>query len=97
MGLDSKCVLHWIDSNKPLNTFVENRVKEIKEQDKISFHYISTKDNPANIASRGAVTSDLLNNKLWWNGPVWLVQPLNKRPVWEFDPQNKISRVRIRI
>ena len=58
--------------DKPLNTFVENSVKEIKDQDNISFHYISTKDKPADIASRGAVTSDLLNNKLWWNGPDWL-------------------------
>ena len=28
--LDSQCVLNWIQSARPLGTFLENRVKEIK-------------------------------------------------------------------
>ena len=28
--LDSQCALNWIQSERPLGTFVENRVKEIK-------------------------------------------------------------------
>ena len=81
----------WVIIGMPVKCHVENRVKEIKEQHKISFHYISTKDNPEDIASRIAVISDLLNNKLWWNGPDWLVQPMNNWPVWEFDPKTKLS------
>ena len=29
-------------------------------------------DNPADLASRGVRTSDLLSNQLWWRGPEWL-------------------------
>ena len=29
--LDSQCVLCWLDSNRPLNTLVENRINEIKQ------------------------------------------------------------------
>ena len=60
--LDSQRVLYWIDSNKSLSTLVENRVKEIKEEKNISFHYISTKENTADIASRFASTSERHQN-----------------------------------
>ena len=46
---DSQCVLNWINSQKALGTFVENRVKEIKTDKNISFHYISTTENRADI------------------------------------------------
>ena len=59
MWIDSQCVLNWINSQKPLRTFVENRVKEIKEDKSIQYHYISTKENPADIACRGKSTSEL--------------------------------------
>lgn len=86
--LGSQCVLCWIDSKKPLKTFVENRVKEIKEQKDISFHYIPTKENPADIASRGTSTIELQRNKLWWNGPDWLIKPI-EWPVWNFNKGNE--------
>ena len=72
--LNSQCVLCWIDSKKPLNTFIENRVNEIREQKDIKFHYIHTKENPADLASRGASTVELQGNRLWWKGPDWLTQ-----------------------
>ena len=87
--LDSQCVLCWIDSKKTLNTFVENRVKEIKQQKDISFHYIPTKENPADIASRGTSTIELQRHKLWWNGPDWLIKPTIECPVWNFNKENE--------
>lgn len=89
MWLDSQCVLWWIDSSKSLSTFVENRVREINKQEDISFHYISSKENPADIASRGASTIELQKNNLWWNGPDWLIRPTNEWPVWKYDKENK--------
>ena len=56
----SEQVLDKIDSKKSLNTFV----KEIKEQKDISFHYIPTKENPADIASRGVSIIEIQRNKL---------------------------------
>ena len=87
--LDSQCVLCWIDSQKSLSKFVENRVKEIKEEKDINFHYIPTKQNPADIASRGTSTSELQKNRLWWNGPDCLLKPIDEWPVWNFNKESE--------
>ena len=52
--------------------FVKNRVLEIKRQGDIKFEFIPTNDNPADIATRGTSTIKLIENRLWWHGPVWL-------------------------
>ncbi|XP_064629239.1 uncharacterized protein LOC135488534 [Lineus longissimus] len=70
---DSQIVLHWIHSEKKLPSFVENRVREIRACQVITrFKYCPTKDNPADILTRGMNASDLQNAILWWNGPHWL-------------------------
>ncbi|UYV74036.1 hypothetical protein LAZ67_11001902 [Cordylochernes scorpioides] len=57
---------HW----KP---FVGNRIAEIQRLTlQSSWYYVSTKDNPADCASRGITSSELVNHSLWWNGPDWL-------------------------
>ena len=81
--LDSQCVLNWIQSERPLGTFVENRVKEIKTDKDINFHYISTTENPADKASRGTSTRELRDDRIWWHGPEWLVQPQQTWPEWK--------------
>lgn len=69
---DSKCVLHWLQSNKVLPTFVKNRVNEILSNNlNIKFKYVPTADNSADILCR----SKLSDNDKWWNGPKWLCQP----------------------
>ena len=79
--LDSQCVLGWIENKKSLATFVDNRIKEIKRNKDINFSYISTKENPADIGSRGMSTKQLQVNQLWWNGPEWLLKPNIEWPV----------------
>ena len=79
---DSQCVLHWITSEKRLSTFVANRVKEIRQCD-ASFHYINTKENPADIASRGQIAEKLQSCSLWWHGPDWLLRPEAEWPEWQ--------------
>ena len=34
---DSQCMLHWLKTTKPLSTFVENRIKEIKMSKEFKF------------------------------------------------------------
>ena len=87
--LDLQCVLCWIESKKSLNTFVANRVKEIKEQADVQFHYIPTQQNPADIASRGTSTDQLQTHKLWWNGPDWLLKSTDEWPVWNFNKESE--------
>ena len=62
---DNQCVLHWIMSKKPLSTFVRNRVQEITETKDISFRYVVTSQNPADLATRGVSAQDLSKCELW--------------------------------
>jgi len=59
---DSTYVLHWLKTNKPLPTFVENRVKEVlKESDvQLLFDiYHLTRSNPADLPTRGLLVSQV--------------------------------------
>ena len=40
------------------------------QQNNIIFRYINTKHNPADLPARG----------IWWNGPEWLLQAIEKWP-----------------
>jgi len=39
---NSQCVLHWLNSCKPLSVFVENRIKEIRLEKDAIFRYIAS-------------------------------------------------------
>ena len=69
---DSQCVLHWVRSYKPLPVFVQNRVDEIRRQKQVTFGYIPSESNPADLATRGLTISKLKESNLWWHGPAWL-------------------------
>ncbi|UYV72585.1 hypothetical protein LAZ67_9003861 [Cordylochernes scorpioides] len=57
---------HW----KP---FVGNRIAEVQRLAlHSSWHYVISKDNPADCASRGITPSELVDHSLWWRGPTWL-------------------------
>lgn len=81
---DSQCVLHWLKTNKTLPIFVENRVKEIRTCKDIDFLYISTDENPADIASRGATFTMLMNSN-WFEGPIWINDQKENWPQWKIN------------
>ena len=89
---DSQCVLNWIASGKHSSKFVENRLVEIGNHKDIVFHYIPSKDNPADLASRGTCINELLNNKLWWHGPEWLLQLTRVWRVWNENSSNQDTK-----
>ena len=70
--LDSAVALHWIHGEGQYRQFVANRVSKIKQHPEIEWRHVPTRDNPADIASRGG---SLSNKTLWWNGPEWLDDP----------------------
>lgn len=73
---DSKAVLYWIKSNREYKQFVQNRVKEILELTNSDiWEHCPGFQNPADVGSRGCLASELVNNKIWWNGPAWLKEP----------------------
>ena len=69
---DSRCVLFWITSKKTMSRFVENRLKAIRAHPTLTFHYVPTHDNPADLATRGTSALDLHDDTKWWYGPPWL-------------------------
>lgn len=77
---DSQCVLHWTKTCKPLPVFVQNWLREITSHMDIKFDYVSTSQNPADPATRGVPTDELIHNNLWWHGPSWLTDHPSQWP-----------------
>lgn len=64
---DSTIVLCWISTSPNLlKTFVSNRVSEIQTLTAgYEWRYVSTRDNPADLVSRGVYPSEILGSCLW--------------------------------
>lgn len=79
---DSKTVLQWINKEPiDLKTFVGNRVSAIQEYTNVnSWAHVRTKENPADLVSRGLMPDELADNELWWKGPKWLSQSKEQWP-----------------
>ncbi len=79
---DSQIVLYWLQTTKTLQLFVRNRVAEIHElTDNRKWKYCPTKDNPADLLTRGISASHFKNSNLWFHGPTWITTS-DKWPVW---------------
>lgn len=79
---DNTTALQWM--NKPLHElkiYVANRVRRIRENTKIeNWFHVRTAENPADLVSRGLLAKDIINKKLWWQGPSWLIKPQEHWP-----------------
>ncbi len=72
---DNQINLCWINSS-PTRwlPFVANRVTKIyAKQGNAIWDYVKTSDNPADLLSRSLTAAPLKDNKLWWNGPDFLL------------------------
>ncbi|XP_026330485.1 uncharacterized protein LOC113237983 [Hyposmocoma kahamanoa] len=66
---DSMIVLGWLyTSPTNLKSFVRNRVHGIQE----STESYTSKDNPADLVSRGLKADLISDSSLWWSGPPYL-------------------------
>ena len=54
-------------------------------QKDISFRYIVSEQNPADIATRGSVVSEIKQSTLWWHGPSCLQNDKSSWPEWNFS------------
>ena len=90
--VDTRVVLCWMLTNdiKTKNVFVKNRLKDILEEiDKLrergiymKFKYVNTKDNPADLITRGMSLDEFETHFLFWlYGPSWLVCEALQWPV----------------
>ena len=84
---DSMDVLYWIRGRgNQFRPFVANRVGEIQRlTNPEQWQYVESKENPADICSRGMKAHSLMKGQLWWNGPQFLSTPETE---W---PQTKIE------
>lgn len=100
---DSTTILRYISSDqRRFHVFVANRIQAIRDISSIDqWRYVSTKDNPADEASRGVDVNTLLNYSRWLNGPSflwdieenWPDQPFTIIPVSRTDPEVRKSVV----
>ena len=73
---DSMIALCWIQSHASRwSVFVSNRVSQIQDlTSKFTWRHISSKNNPADLPSRGCLPQQLINCPLWFHGPEFLSQ-----------------------
>lgn len=71
---DSMICLGWLRRKQSqLAIYVGNRVSLIHSLvPDINWNHVPGRDNPADCLSRGLKPEDLVNYKLWWDGPSWL-------------------------
>ena len=71
---DSKVVIGYLlNEARRFHVFVANRIQQIRERTKSSqWQYVSSKQNPADIASRGATAREIHSESKWFNGPDFL-------------------------
>ena len=79
---DSKVVLGYIaNETRRFHVFVANRVQQIQEHTSPNqWHYVDTKVNPADHASRGLSAKGLLSSN-WITGPAFLWEDKSHWPV----------------
>ncbi len=82
---DSTIILGWLRMmpHAISDVFVRNRVSAIQESlPDALWRHVSSRDNPADLASQGSSATSLINSSIWWSGPSWLSCPeVNWPPV----------------
>ncbi|XP_012224844.2 uncharacterized protein [Linepithema humile] len=68
-------VLSWIaKSPKVRKTYMANRISKIQNlSHDVTWRHVPSKENPADLLSRGIIVETWRNDQLWWHGPQWLV------------------------
>jgi len=96
---DSSIVLCWLTkSSGSLKTFVSNRVQNIHElTPKAQWRHFPTSQNPADLLSRGISAQDIINSKLWWEGPPWIKEQPSLWPTPQFRAPDQIPEVKVAI
>ncbi|XP_037821303.1 uncharacterized protein LOC119610239 [Lucilia sericata] len=99
MWTDSTIVLSWLQ--KPPShwkTFVANRVSSIIDKvGKDVWFHVDSKNNPADLASRGITARDLIQNSLWWHGPSWLQMQHSTWPssIPDLETQEEMKPIKV--
>ncbi|XP_014217492.1 uncharacterized protein LOC106646012 [Copidosoma floridanum] len=85
---DSSVILYWISFHpNKWKDFVRNRVAAIQDLVPAAhWKHVPGKKNAFDCASRGILTSQLIEHRLWWHGPSGgMIQPQDG---WPLQPSN---------
>ncbi|XP_033116718.1 uncharacterized protein LOC117116731 [Anneissia japonica] len=93
---DSMDVLWWVRGrSRSFKPFVANRIGEIQQKTNPNqWRHVPTKSNPADVASRGTTVESLKVNKMWWNGPEFLMECEERWPVNKIEQGGSVTEQR---
>ena len=106
LKIDQKSIIYWTDSmnvlwwiRKPsrgFKPFVANRIGEIQSStNPQQWRHVSTKENPADLPTRGTSAANLKDNALWWSGPEFVKSDKKDWPKVKIEVnQESLSEVR---
>jgi hypothetical protein len=70
---DSTITLAWLKLHPSGTLMSRTESPEVQiSSSNITWHHVSSKENPADCASRRLSASELSTHDLWWNGSPWL-------------------------
>ena len=74
---DARVVLSWLTQYEIKQTYIHNRVAQVRElcqpsQNTTTIRYVPTDMNPADILTKEQKAAEFVKNKTWWHGPDWL-------------------------
>ena len=86
-------VLYWIRGRgRQFRPFVANRIGEIQRQSSPEqWQYVESKENPADLCSRGLSARSLMESQLWWNGPQFLLKAENDWPRTKIEEGSEVK------
>ena len=90
-------VLWWIRKpSRGFKPFVANGIGEIQSlTNPQQWRHVSTKENPADLPTRGTSVANLKDNALWWSGPEFLKSDEKDWPKVKIEVnQENLSEVR---
>ena len=74
-------VLCWLKNSRQWKQYVRAQVEEIQRKTDIAnWRFCPGIKNPADIPSRSCRVSELVQNQLWWEGPLFLKGSLEGWP-----------------
>ena len=87
---DSQVVLAYLtNAVKRFHVYVANRVQQIRDlTEPTQWNFVQSKDNPADLVSRGMSAEELLKHKEWFEGPAMLYE----RNMEDYIGNNVIQR-----
>jgi hypothetical protein len=88
-------VLDWLSAH-PSNwsVFIANRVADIQNSTCIdNWHLVESKQNPADLVSRGVMPEKFLQAAIWFEGPQFLQESVHEWPAYKKKSRRIFTKI----